>query len=236
MRVHNRIEDLVLNTVHEIFDERETEGSICTCSQCRMDVACYVLNRISPEYIVSSRGLAHMEADYHSNVQKIADVVKLVNEGVDIVSRSKRPNFDHKNQTTFQEPEGPLHSFPIISGRLFNGQNFAPFTGKKVSLFLDDKLVEMLDPNWINPYSMVDAFPGNFMFWPFPLKADEPGVAKVFSFSIKMDDPDYSDFCHRFELTICSEPVWINALEKNKSFHIQDLHLFSDDMDDGLVP
>ncbi len=236
MKVHNRVEDLVLATVNDIFDDLRPDGPVCTCRQCRMDVACYVLNRMTPEYVVSSRGLAHMEADYHSNVQKLADVVTLVNEGIEVVSHSLRPNFDHKNQTTFQEPEGPLFSFPIISGRLFDGLTFSPVTGKKVSLYLDGELVAMVDPNWQNPYEMVDAFPGNFMFWPKPIKAEGDKISKSFEFQIKLDDPEFSGFSHRVEIPLQSKPYWENALTENLTRHLHDLHIFRDSADDGLEP
>ena len=66
MKIHNQMEDLVLNIVDEMFDSKDIqESDICTCGQCRLDVACFVLNRISPEYIISSRGLAHLNSDYH---------------------------------------------------------------------------------------------------------------------------------------------------------------------------
>ena len=236
MKVHNRVEDLVLATVDDIFKDLPQDGPVCTCSQCRLDVACYVLNRMSPEYVISSRGLAHMEADYHSNVQKIADVVTLANEGIDVVSKSLRPNFDHKGRTSFKQPQGPLYSFPIISGRLFDGLTFAPITGKKVILYRDGDLVEMVDANWQNPYELVDAFPGNFMFWPKPLKSQGDEVSRSFEFQIKLDDPDFSTFSHRIEIPLTSRPYWVNALAENLTHHLHDLHIFSDSSDDGLEP
>jgi competence protein ComFB len=66
MEIHNTTEDMVLSIVHDIFDAIEKEGKPdrpCTCYQCRLDTACYVLNRISPKYVVSSRGVARAESD-----------------------------------------------------------------------------------------------------------------------------------------------------------------------------
>ena len=66
MDIHNLMEDIVLDTVNELFDAKVQGASSvwCTCRQCRMDVACFVLNRLKPEYVLSGRGGAYSEIDY----------------------------------------------------------------------------------------------------------------------------------------------------------------------------
>ncbi len=47
MNVHNLMENIVIETVNDIFEDKKKEGfDMAECLQCRLDVACYVLNRI----------------------------------------------------------------------------------------------------------------------------------------------------------------------------------------------
>ncbi len=238
MRIHNQIEDLVLEIVSEIFESREiTEKDICTCSQCRLDVACFALNRLAPEYIISSRGLAHLNADYHMTIQKTADVTGLVKKGLEIVSSSTRPGFKHDDHVDKETPDSPTYNFPIISGRIFNGQNFIPLLNQKIHLTMNGEEVPMFDNNWQNPYPIVPNVPGNFMFWPAPIEAETSEDKKSFSFSIKLRDPDFSEFTHRFSLDISAETRVINSLQVNRTYNMKDLYIFRNDyVEEGLEP
>jgi len=87
MNIHNIMESIVLDTVNEIFEDKRKEGfEMADCLQCRLDVACYVLNRIKPEYIISGRGLLHFEENYHELIQTKVDMVTLINAGISITA------------------------------------------------------------------------------------------------------------------------------------------------------
>ncbi len=180
MDIHNLMEDLVKATVNELFDaeERGASGSWCTCGQCRMDVACYVLNRIRPEYVVSSRGIAYTEQDYGEKLQKTADVVSLAREGWARINSAKRPNHEHVSNGAVMErpaPEGPVFNLPPIMGRVFNVSNFEPVSGATVTLGDGGSLQPMMDANWQNPYGIVKNTAGTFIFWPAPVPAAAAG-------------------------------------------------------------
>jgi competence protein ComFB len=84
MELHNTMEDLIIARVGDIFDTITKEGNpanYCTCTQCRIDTACYVLNRTQPHYIISNRGVARVQQETHENQQKLADITTLVYEG-----------------------------------------------------------------------------------------------------------------------------------------------------------
>jgi len=233
MKIHNQMEDLVHSIVDEMYDSKDVqEQEICTCSQCRLDVACFVLNRISPEYIISSRGVAHLKSDYHNSVQKSADVVQLVKKGLEIVSRKKRPGFTHDDHLENTKPEEATFNFPVISGRLFNGQNFVPLLNQKVVLYIDGKEVKMFDQNWQNPYTIVSTIPGNFMFWPESISAKECDEKKRFSFRIGINDSDYSEFSYRFDLEVTSDSRVVNSLQVNNTYNLKDLYIFKNDFEE----
>ena len=66
MDVHNTSEDVVFKAIEEICDvieKGDPTHKICTCYQCRLDTACFVLNRIAPYYIISNRWVARVEQE-----------------------------------------------------------------------------------------------------------------------------------------------------------------------------
>ena len=109
MDIHNSMEEFVYETVNEIFEEKAKSGfPLAHCYQCRLDVACYVLNRIKPEYIISGRGLAHYESDYQDHLQTSADIVALVNEGLRKIDARRRPYYANSPQEKQEIPAGPV--------------------------------------------------------------------------------------------------------------------------------
>lgn len=229
MKIHNLMEDIVLDKVHEIFDEEEQDMKSkghCTCYQCRLDVACFVLNRIQPKYMTSSRGLAHLRTEYQTNLQKSADLVSMINDGIKQVSSTKRPHYDHSGTEKAPTPEGPLYNFPIIMGRLLNGNTFEPMKGIDIFLQSDGKLVEMIEPSWQNPYPMIDKTAGTFLFWPYPVPANSPRMSRVFEFELFVDDPGFEELHHFFEVNLRAESTFNDAFHMQRTQKIEDLYLF----------
>jgi competence protein ComFB len=229
MEIHNLMEDLVLETVNEFFDSKEkgSAGSWCTCGQCRQDVACFVLNRLKPEYVVSGRGVAYVEQDYGEKLQKIADVVSMVREGWSKVNASKRPNHPHTPSVDEQaEISGPVFNIPPIMGRLFNGSNFEPISNITIELYDGENLVPMLDSNWQNPCSIVEHTAGTFIFWPHPVQCTSLDESKVFSYEIRAEIPGFEDLKHFVELEVVSSPTACMQFSMHAVHHLADLIVF----------
>ena len=230
MEIHNVTEDIVLDAVNEIFDEIEREGKKdrpCTCFQCRLDTACYALNRLTPRYVVSSRGVARAETDSIEHQQEEADVVSLIHEGLQKINKSKRPHFEHQSER--ERPadfQGPAFNFPTVIGRLFNGNNFEPVNDVDVFLHADGKPAEMLDPNWQNPYRLVPATAGTFSFWPKPIPAETVGEERTFEFSVSAAAPGFEELRHFFEVTIKSEHVTALSFSMQRTLKLPDMYLF----------
>ena len=75
------------------------------------------------------------------------------------------------------------------------------------------------------------------MFWPESIPAESPDLKKRFSFRIKIDDPDYSDYSYRFDIEITSESRVISSLHINRSYNLKDLYVFKNDFtEEGLEP
>ena len=227
MNIHNQLEYMVLEKVNEIFTEEEAGQSMhfCTCHQCRLDVACYVLNRITPLYTVSGRGLAHLESDYQDKLQREADIVSLIKKGIDHVSNAKRPHFPHADEKEKETPEGPFYNFPQIVGRIFNSTNFEPVFDVSVSLLLNGEIVRMVNPNWQNPYIIVSNASGVYSFWSYPESADAKGLERDFELELAVDDPAFAPLRHYIKITVISSNEFLQYKSGSRIYNVDDLYL-----------
>ncbi|MDR3166576.1 MAG: late competence development ComFB family protein [Treponema sp.] len=230
MEIHNTVEDLVFAEVQEIFDSIEKQGEpdhICTCQQCRVDTACFVLNRIKPRYIVSNRGVARTELGLFEQQQTEADIITLVHEGIKQVNHNQRPFINHTDPG--ENPllsEDPVFNIPTIIGRLFNGLNFAPIADIKIELHQDGKLVPMRDQNWQNPYHLVSNTEGTYTFWPRPIPADQAGIHKIFEFILQIEDPAFERVYHVFNIPVLSEIKAAGAFSMGRIVKLPDIFMF----------
>ncbi len=223
------MEDLVKATVTELFDaeERGASGSWCTCRQCRMDVACYVLNRIRPEYVVSSRGIAYTEQDYGEKLQKTADVVSMAREGWARINATKRPGHEHNGmEKAATLVEGPVFNVPPVMGRVFNVSNFEPISGATVSLYHLDELLPMTDANWQNPYHIVKNTAGTFIFWPRPMAAASIGLSTALALRVHISLDGFEPLDHYLELKLVSEARYSSQFSMQAVYRLPDLYVF----------
>jgi competence protein ComFB len=231
MELHNTAEDTVLAKVAEIFDSIEKGGNaenLCTCNQCRMDTACYALNRTEPHYIVSNRGVARVEQETIQRQQREADVVALIYEGVKRVNHNMRPNVSHdgKSAGSTADAKLPVYNIPTIVGRLFHGNNFSPLADCVVELYRNGELVAMKDENWQNPYKLVPNTEGTFSFWPNPVPAEAINVHKIFEFTLKIESPGLETLNHFFKVPVVSEIQTATSFSLGRTFKLPDLYMF----------
>jgi len=229
MRVHNLVKDLVVQKVEEIFSDPvtfETQGPALDPG-CKYDVICYVLNRTPPHYAVSGRGIAHSEAvDYPKKLQQLADITRLVKEGMEEVAKHRR----NRSEGSYGPGhDGPFYNFPSIIGRMFNGGNFEPVHDVTVGLYLGGALVQVIDPNWQNPYRLVVNTAGTYLFWPHPQGAEAGAGEKVFEFEVRVDDPRFEPLRYFFPLVARPEAEFVDFVNTTASTRLKDLYLFPRD-------
>lgn len=233
MEIHNMMEDLVLQIVSEVFEEKAKSGfALADCYQCQLDVACYVLNRIRPEYIISGRGLAHYESDYVDHIQKNADVVALVNEGIRKIDARRRPYYskdESEEQKSTATMTGPVFNFPAIIGRILHGSTFEPLQDINVSLLEKGKPVTMIDNTWFNPYYIVESTRGNFTFLPMPIPAEKEGDTRSFSLEVNTEAEGFSPLSHHFEVSITARNEVLHNFSMHNTYKIGELYLFPKD-------
>ncbi|TFG62838.1 MAG: competence protein ComFB [Spirochaetales bacterium] len=228
MNVHNIMEDIVADAVGDVFDEEEQnrKQGICTCDQCRIDVTCYVLNRTKPQYIFSGRGLAHLKTDYQNNLQKMADLLGLVNTAIKKVNAAKRPRFAHKGDHESFRPGGPLFNFPTIMGKIFSGTNFEPLKDVSVFLMHQGSPITMINPNWQNPYPVSEKTAGTFLFWPYPSSAEREAETKIFEFEVTTERGKFEELHYYFNLELTAQAVFNDSIHLQQTFELEPLYLF----------
>jgi len=229
VEIHNIIEDLVKSIVEDIFDAEERTKSLgfCTCRQCRQDVACYVLNRMQPEYVFSGRGVAYSSKDYQEKIQKQAAAITLAHEGWRKIEQTKRPHFEHGPERGKPDyPHGPVFNYPTIIGRLFNGATFEPMDGMRVTLLREGIEARMIDPNWQNPCSLFASTGGTFIYWPYPEEAHAEGESKVVEFELRASREGFEDFEHFFTVRVGSEAAVQDQFSLQRQFVLPDLTIF----------
>lgn len=228
MNIQNQKEAQVFTLIDDIFGEEQEkkEQTFCVCSQCRLDVACYVLNRIEPIYVISERGVAHTESRYQAKIQETADLAALIHEGIDRVSNHKRPDFPHTAGKQPRVEQRGMRFFPMIKGRVFNGNTFEPVCNIEVSLKSDGELAEMVDPNWQNPCHIYDNSSGSFYFLPKPLTPSVSQQEESIRFEILIDDPRFEPLRHFFMISPGTPSGGKNTVNTSEGHSTEDLYLF----------
>lgn len=85
----NEAERLVLNELEKQLQE-DSEGTICKCEECVLDMAAYALNNVPPAYRASLKGKLYAQTMDHS--EYAGKVKKAVEKAISVVS--KNPGHD----------------------------------------------------------------------------------------------------------------------------------------------
>lgn len=226
MEIKNLMEGLVIEVIDQLCQEKKGDGSdrYCTSQECRTDAACYVLNRLTPRYAGTSRGIARLTGELASDDQIQVDILRLATEALSRVSTMQREYVESRLNDS--HPLGPHFNFPTIRGRLLNGTTFEPVAGISVELFQEDESAAMFDSRWKNPYEISKFTPGTFLFWPAAVPATETGEEKTFSFEIRVTEGTFDPFRHLFRIDIRSEEVEVETFSLQREFLLPDLYLF----------
>ncbi len=235
INIHNIMEEQVINRVNDIYNqvmERQAVWLSCDCENCRLDTSCYVLNRISPKYVVSGRGITHSHSTVLKDSQINADIDKLIIEGMRLVSASKRPYHKdaRKNTTASPDVNALLFNFPNFVGNVYDGSTFEPLSDASILLKMNDKVAEMMDVTWPNPCKTFKVTNGSFSFWVAPQLADRENFTKEFNFTLSVECQGYTPATIAFTVNLTSEKLDRREVDASYSKKINDIFLFRDDI------
>lgn len=237
MNVQNLMEAVVEDEVNKLYEQAKKEKAswlTCDCPNCRMDTICYVLNRIPPKYVVSSRGITHVVGEW-DNHQIRADLDTIAFEGMKIVSSAKRP-FHSQNSVVPAKPKEitPSFNFPAFMGNVIDGATFEPISGATVLLRCGAKPAKMVDKSWVNPCVTCKATKGTYSFWVNSEPAKKEGQNKKFKFTLEVTAEGYTPFKHNFEVPCISDAETKYQLESTFSLKLKDIVLFKEDYADEV--
>lgn len=229
MKIQNIMEDYVTDKVNTMYDELPDNSFVtCKCPRCRSDVICYVLNRIPPKYVVSSKGGTFVSLSI-DNQTKI-DVDALIIDGMKLVNTSKR---HYGEELTEEKASQPYFIFPVFVGSVLDGNSFEPIMGAVATLTAGGQIIEMEDGSWINPCETYNKDLGVFSFKPKPIPADATGIEKDFSFTVTISAEKYQTLSYSFNVSVTST----TDRGRYESLKLQNSHLFleDDNEDDDLL-
>lgn len=83
------LHNLMESTVKELINDLIAKENMCTCEQCRLDVAALALNNLPPRYVVSPKGASYARADL-LELQKYVDVIGAITKAIRLVKEHPR--------------------------------------------------------------------------------------------------------------------------------------------------
>lgn len=227
MKVHNILEELVANSVNEMFlqlKEMSTPWLTCDCEHCRLDVTSYVLNRLPPKYVVSGRGAIYNNSE--DTTQLVADIESLVMEAIRVVNSVQRPYHNTSIASDSSYGSGPTFNFPTFFGTVYNGQSFEPLSNAKVTLKVNNEIATMIDYTWSNPCTTDARSKSTYTFLVKPVDAETENESKVFDFTINIEAEGFDNLAYSFSIPVISSAKPRLSLNSTYSLKIQDLFMF----------
>ncbi|MBQ3670627.1 MAG: late competence development ComFB family protein [Treponema sp.] len=230
MKVHNIMEEIVcqhINAIYDLLAETNSSWLTCDCENCRFDATSYVLNRIPPKYVVSGRGVTHSISLIENDFQLKADIDALCNEGIRLISSTKRPFHSlPRKDCEVATPKIPVFNFPTLTGVILDGMTFEPIVGAKVLLKCDGVEAEMVDKTWANPAKTYQSTKGTYSFWMRPVPAEREGISKKVNFNIEVSAQDYDPIIYSLEVPLVSEASVKTELDSTYALKVRDLFMF----------
>ena len=157
MAVRNLMEDIVRTVLDEVL---RNDRTVAPEELQKDDILAYVLNRVTPTYVTSERGILHGRLDNRYGFQVRSDIFFLIYEAIQTVGRRSSSSI---SSITHQERLGVL--YPHILGQVLESTTFSIIPDLEVTLLSDGKSLPMVDEHWRNPYRVSQGTMGYYHFW-----------------------------------------------------------------------
>lgn len=205
MAVKNLMEDIVRTVLEEVL---RNDRSVSLDVAEKEDILAYVLNRVTPRYVTSERGILHGRLDSRYGFQVRSDIFFLIYEAVQIVRRR-----DSSPTNSIKENTASGIMLPHILGQVLESTTFSIIPDVEVTILADGRPLSMVDEHWKNPYRVNRATMGYYHFWP----ASE-GILPAPGAPVRLEIVFRHD---RFmEQTVPVEVSLIERVDLSASFHM----------------
>jgi competence protein ComFB len=160
MSFKNLMEDITRAAVEEVLRK---DNEINQVNSNVDDIAAYVLNRVTPKYVTSERGILHGKLQARLATQQKTDIFMLIYEAIEVIK--KRRNKDEiSGHTKFDNTA--LKRFPHIIGQVLEETTFSVISDIEITLYFGKSKCNMVDSDWKNPYETNKPTMGYYHFWP----------------------------------------------------------------------
>lgn len=175
MSIRNLMEDIVLSTVEEVLKKEKDDNAT---REYKEDICAFVLNRITPNYVTSERGILHGLLDSRFLLQQKTDILLLIHEAINVIHERRSAEFKHL------EMNDHAHDtfFPHIIGEVVEETTFSKIEGVTVTLLFEGLPVQMMSDGWKNPFITNKGTMSYYHFWPF--FEQEPDAEKEYEFTL----------------------------------------------------
>lgn len=232
MKLHNQMEEYVEDKVRDIYtklSQSKAPWLKCSCENCILDATAYVLNRVTPRYVVPGR--VTNANNILDDRQLSADIDALSIEAVRTINSIQRPDhriFAASSTNDVLREAMPSFNFPVVTGGVFDGNTFEAISGATVTLKNENGVVRMQDSTWENPCKTYKSTNGTFNFWPQSVTAQKVNLSKKFTFIAEATAPNYQDVILTFDITITSEEKMRNFINNSVKMKIADFIMFNE--------
>lgn len=229
MIIKNTAEDLVIHAVDEIL--KDIKDPSWQSPFYRNDLICYVLNRVQPMYVTSSRGVIHQEIDIEKDVQKQVDLFSLVAEGIRTISSRRKSEGDKEDYQEFESSTEEFYfNFPYFIGKVVSTVNWDGIPDVVVTLKhkVENEFTstEMVNSQWTNPHIITDTTKGYYTFFPKPIiDTNRVSTNKPFEFKVLYEHPRFELIERYFHIEIASEKMIYHGFRKGNSFRLEDVFI-----------
>jgi competence protein ComFB len=183
MPVKNIMEDVVFSVIDRVIRE---DRSLALTDDFRHDIAAYVLNRISPRYVTSERGILHARLESKFFVQQKTDMLLLIHEAIEIITRRRMTPSVNLDDVIRERPVFTPH----MIGEVLEETTFSIIPDVRITLLHGGKPAIMIDGSWANPYLTSRATMGYYHFWP---QVELDGEGGEVSFEILFEHPKFHE-------------------------------------------
>lgn len=199
MSYQNLMEDIVGNVVDEVL---KNDKDLKPEEYRKDDIVAYVLNRIAPRYVTSERGILHGKLNAKYATQERTDILFCIYEAIEVIkSRRSTMAGDVVGSKSCEDAGRLAH----IVGEVLEETTMVIVPDVEISLLYGERVAEMIDEGWKNPYKTTRATKGYYHFWPVYHGAEKMAGKKI-PFTLVFRHPKFKEKRVDIEIDLLTEP------------------------------
>jgi len=199
MSYQNLMEDIVGNVVDEVL---KNDKDLNPEEYRKDDIVAYVLNRINPRYITSERGILHGKLEARYATQERTDILFSIYEAIEVIKSRRATGAGDSTGGKVCEDAGRLAH---IVGEVLEETTMVMIPDVEISLLYNDRVAEMIDEGWKNPYKTNRATRGYYHFWPV-YHGEDMMKGKKIPFTLVFRHPKFKEKRMDIEIDLLVEP------------------------------